>query len=212
MSPTPPGERDSALDTVKEKASDVAGSAGDAGGDVMRSAKEQGREVAAETRRQAQNLYHQAREQVRTQASGQQQRASESLRRLGDELRAMADKSGTSGPATDLAREASDRVEGVAEWLEARQPGDMLAEVRDYARRHPGAFLAGAALLGVLAGRLTRGMMSDAGGSTDVGVAGERRAAPSAFTTTPMPVTETGPVIGTAPVDVVEAAGGEYRR
>jgi hypothetical protein len=215
----PVSGRDSALDTVKEQTSNIASSAGDAGGDVIQSAKEQGSEVVAETRRQARNLYHQARAQVSTQASGQQQRAADSLRRLGDELRTMADKSGASGPATELAREASDRVEGVADWLEARRPGDMLAEVRDYARRHPGAFLAGAAVLGVLAGRLTRGMMS---GDDGARATTDRAYAPApavstatpepAITTTPMPVTDADPVVGTAPVSVVEAAGGEYRR
>jgi hypothetical protein len=47
-------------------------------------------------------------------------------------------------------------VHGVAGWLESREPGDLVAEVRSYARRNPGTFLVGAALLGVVAGRLTR--------------------------------------------------------
>src|SRR6185503_18208742 len=147
----------------QERTSNVADTAKDAAGDVMDTAKEQGREVVAETGRQARDLYERAREQVRTQANDQQRRAAGSLRRLGDELRGMSDKSGESGPATELARQASERVETVADWLETRQPGDLVAEVREYARRHPGAFLAGAALLGVLAGRLSRGLMSSAG-------------------------------------------------
>lgn len=155
---------------MTEQAGTVANTATGAAGDVVTSAKEpsakaQSREVVTEARRQASDLYGQAAHQLRDQAGTQQQRAAGSLRRLGEELRSMADGGNGSGPATDLAREASERVDGVADWLEAREPGQLLDEVRDYARRHPGAFLAGAALLGVVAGRLTRGVMAgDDGG------------------------------------------------
>jgi hypothetical protein len=134
-------------------------------GGAVETAKEQGREVVAETRAQARDLYGEAVGQLRGQAGDQQRRAAGGLRRLGEELRAMADKSGQAGPATELARQASDRVDSAAGWLESREPGEMLTEVRAYARRHPGAFLAGAALLGVLAGRLTRGAVADSGGT-----------------------------------------------
>ncbi|GGM16309.1 hypothetical protein [Micromonospora yangpuensis] len=77
----------------------------------------------------------------------------------------MAEQGGQSGPMTEVARQAADRVHGVAGWLEERQPGDILTEVRDYARRNPGTFLVGAAVLGVLAGRLTRNISAASNGS-----------------------------------------------
>jgi hypothetical protein len=58
--------------------------------------------------------------------------------------------------ASDLTRQASDKARDLAGWLESREPGDLLEEVRDLARRKPGTFLLGAAAAGVLAGRLTR--------------------------------------------------------
>jgi hypothetical protein len=69
----------------------------------------------------------------------------------------MAQQGGQSGPATDLAHQAADKVTDLAAWLEHRDPGSLLEEVRTYARRKPGTFLLGAAAAGVLAGRLTRG-------------------------------------------------------
>jgi hypothetical protein len=78
------------------------------------------------------------------------------------ELREMADGGRQSGPASEVARQAADRADRFADWLAAREPGDLLDEVRSFARRRPGAFLAGAALAGVVVGRLTRGAVDAA--------------------------------------------------
>jgi hypothetical protein len=154
------------VQTAKDQARNVGQSAAEAGGGVLQSAGEQGRQVAGEARRQAGNLYGQARDEVRQQAGTQQRRAAGGLRAVGDELRSMAQQGGGSGVATDLAHRASDTVGQVADWLEAREPGQLVAEARAYARRHPGAFLAGAAVLGVLAGRLTRNLAAESGIAT----------------------------------------------
>jgi hypothetical protein len=77
----------------------------------------------------------------------------------------MSQSSEQSGIAGDLVREVASRTRKVASWLDSREPGDLLDEVRGFARRKPGVFLAGAAVAGVLAGRLTRGV-AQAGGST----------------------------------------------
>ncbi|HEX7746373.1 MAG TPA: hypothetical protein VF462_14065 [Micromonosporaceae bacterium] len=149
---------------VREQARNVGSQAAQAGSDVAQTAKQQGREVAGEATRQARNLYGEARDQLASQTSDQQRRAAGGLRSLADEMRAMAEQGGQSGPVSELARQAADRVHGVAGWLEAREPGDIVNEVRHYARRNPGTFLAGAALLGVLAGRLTRNLASASDG------------------------------------------------
>ncbi|QLQ37367.1 hypothetical protein [Micromonospora robiginosa] len=141
---------------VRDQARQVGNDAVNAGGAVAQTAKEQGREVVGEARRQARDLYGEARGQVTSQAGQQQQRAASGLRSLADEMRSMAQQGGGSGPVTELAHQAAERVHGVAGWLEQREPGDLLNEVKGYARRNPGTFLVGAALLGVVAGRLTR--------------------------------------------------------
>ncbi|SIN14742.1 hypothetical protein [Micromonospora cremea] len=141
---------------VREQARQVGSEAAHAGGAVAQTAKEQGTEVGREAARQARNLYGVARSQLASQTGEQQRRAAGGLRSLADEMRSMAEQGGQAGPVSELARQAADRVHGVAGWLEEREPGDLITEVRDYARRNPGTFLVGAAVLGVLAGRLTR--------------------------------------------------------
>ncbi|MCG5464921.1 hypothetical protein AB0K35_33500 [Micromonospora sp. NPDC053740] len=143
---------------VRDQARQVGSEAAQAGGAVAQTAKEQGTEVGRETARQARNLYGEARSQLASQTGEQQRRAAGGLRSLADEMRSMAEQGGQAGPVTELARQAADRVQGVAGWLEQREPGDLITEARDYARRNPGTFLVGAAVLGVLAGRLTRGI------------------------------------------------------
>ncbi|MFI6239419.1 hypothetical protein ACIBEF_06030 [Micromonospora sp. NPDC050795] len=143
---------------VRDQARQVGSEAAQAGGTVAQTAKEQGTEVGREAARQARNLYGEARSQLASQTGEQQRRAAGGLRSLADEMRSMAEQGGQAGPVSELARQAADRVHGVAGWLEERQPGDLITEVRDYARRNPGTFLVGAAVLGVLAGRLTRGI------------------------------------------------------
>ena len=70
----------------------------------------------------------------------------------------MARNSEQDGVATDLARQAADRARTAAGWLADRDPGSLLDEVRTFARRKPGTYLALALGAGVLAGRLTRGL------------------------------------------------------
>jgi vacuolar-type H+-ATPase subunit H len=163
---------------TRQKAREVGGQAAQAGGEVAATAKEkardvageagqQAREVASEAGQRARDLVEQARGQVRSQANSQRDRVASSLRSLGDELEAMATKGDQAGPATELAREASDRTRALASYLEQREPGDLINEVRDFARRRPGVFLLGAVAAGVVAGRLTRGIAAASGGSSD---------------------------------------------
>jgi len=148
----------STTQAVRDEAANVGQTVREAGGQVAGTATEQAKEVVSEARRQARDLVGEARQQVRGQASTQQQQAADRIRSLADELREMAEKSGQSGLAAELAQQASDRAYGFASWLEQREPGDLIEEVRAYARRRPGTFLFGAALAGVVAGRLTRGL------------------------------------------------------
>ncbi|MFE0590736.1 hypothetical protein [Micromonospora echinospora] len=145
----------------------VGRDAAQAAGQVSHQAVDQGREVAAETRRQARNLVEEASAQARLQAEQQQRRAADGLRTLGTQLRSMADDGHQEGIAVDLVRRGADAAQQAAGWLDNREPGDLLDEIRDYGRRHPGTFLAAAGIAGLLAGRLGRALSSGQGGSTD---------------------------------------------
>ncbi|HET7800127.1 MAG TPA: hypothetical protein VFL38_06875 [Humibacillus xanthopallidus] len=132
--------------------------AAQSGRQVADTAVSEVKDVVGEARSQITTLMHQLRSEATDQASGQSDRAVKGLRTLGDELKHMASSSGQNGLATDLAGQAGDRVHSVAGWLEQRQPGEVLDEVRDFARRRPGTFLAAAAVVGLIGGRLTRGL------------------------------------------------------
>lgn len=157
MSSTPQ-TGDSTAETARHEAAEVADTAKEAGAQVAQSAKEQVGEVTREAGQQARDLADQFRSEATEQAATQQQRAAGGLRSLADELSGMANRSEQDGPATDVARQAAGRLHDVAQWLENREPGEVLDEVRSFARRRPGAYLALAAGAGMLAGRLTRGL------------------------------------------------------
>jgi hypothetical protein len=148
----------STSDAVRNEAADVAQHARQAGGQVTQTATEQTRQVAAETGRQARGLLDEAQGQVRGQASAQQQKAAQQLHSVADELGQMVDTGGQSGVVTDFARQAAGRLHNAATWLEQRDPADLLDQARNFARRRPGAFLIGAAVAGLAAGRMTRGL------------------------------------------------------
>ncbi|MFY1671486.1 hypothetical protein ACN27G_16160 [Plantactinospora sp. WMMB334] len=155
LDPSGDGHR-SGTQVAREGAAQTGQRLTQAGGGLAHDATNRGRDVAAETRRQAQHLMGQATDQLRAEAGAQQQRAASGLRALGDELRTMSERTDRPGVGTDLVRHAAERVQQAAHWLDGREPGRVLDDVRDYARRNPGLFLAGAAVAGVIAGRLTR--------------------------------------------------------
>ncbi len=150
----------SVTDTARDQAQQVKDSAADATSQVAQTGKEQVRQVTDDVRSQAKQLAGETKNQLTEQASSQRDRAVSSLRSLGDELSSMSQSSEQSGVGTQLAREGSDLTHKAANFLEQRDPTQLLDEVRNLARRRPGAFLVGAAVAGVVAGRLTRGAVS----------------------------------------------------
>jgi hypothetical protein len=121
-------------------------------------AKEEASKVTDEARRQVRDLTGQTRDELTSQARQKKDRAVGGLRSLSDELQSMSSSSEQSGMAADLAQEAARRTGDLAGWLDRREPGELLEDVRTFARQRPGLFLTLAAGAGVLAGRLTRGM------------------------------------------------------
>ena len=103
----------------------------------------------------------------------------------------MARNSEQDGVATDLARQAADRARTAAGWLADRDPGSLLDEVRTFARRKPGTYLALALGAGVLAGRLTRGLTAP----TDDHTTDDRQGDPGTPSTSAYQVTTGQPAL-----------------
>jgi hypothetical protein len=153
-----PGEAEEP--SAKDKAMESAQAGKQAVGEVAQTAVGKAQDVVGEGKTQAANLLAEARDQLRGHAGEQHRNAVGNLRSLADELQSMAQSGQPGGVASDLVRQAADRTHGVARWLDGREPEDLLEELRRFARRRPGAFLGGALLAGVLAGRLTRGVVA----------------------------------------------------
>ncbi|MBU5424243.1 hypothetical protein KQI48_16355 [Cellulomonas hominis] len=206
MSTQDTGGAKAAVGTARDEAQGLAHAAADSGQGLLHEAKDQAGEVVAEAKGQARDLLGEAREGLRGQASDQQARAASGLRALGDELGRMADASEQGGLAGDLVRQVAGRTGSVATWLEDREPGDVLSEVTDFARRRPGLFLALAAGAGVLAGRLTRGLKDAPSGGTST-TSSTARAGSASFAGGPGVVAG-----GTAQVAEVDVVGEPQHR
>ena len=153
--------------TATHEAGEIADTAAGHAGDVVGTASSEARGVAAEAKSQAKDLFAQTQRELKEQAGVQQQRVAEGLRSIGDELQSMSGASDSPGVASDLVRQVSTRVSDAACWLADRDPASLLTEVKAYARRQPGVFIAVAALAGLAAGRLTRALTEGAKESSD---------------------------------------------
>jgi hypothetical protein len=158
-------EGGSTVDAARSEAANVKDTATGAASDVKEVAKGEAAHVAEEAKYQTRNLVDQTRSEMRSQARNQQSILASKMNGWASELGSMASKSDETGPMTDLAQEASRRVGEFSHWLDNHEPADLLDEVKRFARRRPGAFLALAAAAGIVAGRLTRGAVA---GNTSV--------------------------------------------
>ncbi|MET3922889.1 hypothetical protein [Arthrobacter sp. UYEF20] len=192
-------------DAAKDEAADVSRQAADSAQNVADTAKSEAAHVAAEVKTNARDLLHQARSDLTDQAGAQQQKLAEGLRSVSTELHSMAAASDQPGVATDLVRQAAERSSAVASWLDGRDPGSLLTEVKSFARQRPGTFLLLAAGAGVLAGRLSRSLAAGAPDS-----AGTPAASGPALSGTAAPVTrvpDTGMAVPPPPVTRVPDTG-----
>jgi ElaB/YqjD/DUF883 family membrane-anchored ribosome-binding protein len=153
---------------------DSQGSTTDQAKHVAGVAGQEAKQVVGDVKEQARGLLDETRNQVQDQSRTQRDRLVETLRSFGDDLENMAQQ--RSGLASDAAREVSQRARSFSQQLEGREPAELLDDLRSFARRRPGMFLAGAVISGVIVGRILRGtrdaVQSDS--TTDVARTQER--------------------------------------
>lgn len=193
-----PGETPSKTDTAKDEAGEVTRQAADSAQNVAETAKSEAANVAAEVKTNAKDLLYQAQSDLTGQAAAQQQKVAGGLRSISTELHSMASASEQPGVATDLVRQAAERSSAVAGWLDERDPGSLLAEVKSFARQRPGTFLMLAAGAGILAGRLSRSLSAGAPAATDASATKAQAGEPSPATRVP----DTGMAVPPPPVQM----------
>lgn len=107
-------------------------------------ARAAGQEVAEEVRAEAES----AAEAGKEAAAGRLENIVSALYASADELGRKQDRLG------DAVRGIAGQVHSAAQHLREQDLGGLSREISDFARRNPGAFLAGAALLGFAVSRL----------------------------------------------------------
>ncbi|GAA3029728.1 hypothetical protein [Actinokineospora globicatena] len=145
------------------------------GSQVADTAAEGVKQVTAQARDQVGGMVDKGLDQVREQAKDTQRKAADGLHTIADHLDGLSEHSEQPGLVDNVVRETARRTRTAASWLSDREPGDLVEEVREFARRKPGAFLAGALAAGVLAGRLTRGLTAASRSDGDRDSAAEHR-------------------------------------
>ncbi len=158
VTPTGNGAESSTTGAAKQQAGEVAQTAKESATQVAGTVKEQAGAVKAEVGNQARQLFDQARTEVSDQAATQQQRVAGGLHSLADEVQSLLNGQPKEGVASDVARMASDKAHEIADWLDRRDPASLVEEVKSFARRRPGAYLAIALGAGIIAGRLAKGL------------------------------------------------------
>jgi len=131
--------------------------AGQAIGDVKNTAAEQAQRVGAEAKAQAGNVAADMRDKLGKQAYAQNDRLVSGIRETADQLDEMRGDRADSPAATVVSRVA-DGGRQLADYLDRNGPAGVLADVEDFARRRPGAFLATALAAGFVVGRLGKGV------------------------------------------------------
>lgn len=191
---------------------DLKQEAGAAGHRVADTAKQEARSVASEAKFQVRKLADRVGGEVRSQASTQQHRAAGGIRDVGSQFSEMAATTTSSGVARDLVETVGARADSVASWLDQREPQDLVEEVKRFARRRPGVFLAVAAGVGVVIGRLTRSLATpsdstDRTGTTTPRLTGGTDPYATGLTDDTGAYTGTGGTYGTGTVGAGAGAG-----
>jgi hypothetical protein len=121
--------------------------------------------MASEAKEQARNVMDQTRSELGRQLDEQGRRVGQSVRHASEQLRSMAG-SAEPGLVSDVTRQLGDGLANVASTVEEGGVQGVADQLRGFARRQPGVFLAGAGIAGFLVARLLRsGAMSASAGN-----------------------------------------------
>lgn len=151
--------------TATGRSREVATTAADDARQLATTAKDRAGEVVGEVSEQGRNLLEETKSGLEEQVQVQTTRLAENLARLGGEAHALAQ--GRPEEATTVVEyveqagaklsDAADALYGVADDVASRGIEAVLEDLGQFARRRPGAFLVGAALVGFGVGRVVRG-------------------------------------------------------
>ncbi|HVE47374.1 MAG TPA: hypothetical protein VNA57_11600 [Acidimicrobiales bacterium] len=158
--------------TAVQQGQEVARTAAGQATELAGTAREQATQVSEELTNQARTLIQGTRSEIQGQVQTQTQILSDSLRRLGDEARALAEgRPDQAGALAQYVSQAAERLTNVAKEIEARGPEGLVEDLRSFAKARPGTFVLGAAVAGFGIGRLIRS--AGDGGQAEVDADGD---------------------------------------
>ncbi len=117
--------------------------------------------LTGDAKDKATNVAHDVRRELETQGDAQARRAASALHSVGVQLHGMAD-SGQPGAVRDVTRQLADKSRQVASRLEEGGVQGVGDDLRRFARRQPGLFLAAAGLAGFVVTRVLRNAQGSA--------------------------------------------------
>ncbi|GAB3225284.1 hypothetical protein GCM10027447_14540 [Glycomyces halotolerans] len=144
--------------TARREGSEVANKAAGEAKDVAHSAREEGQHLAQQAKTEVRHVADDARTQLRDEVSAQADKAGDSLRRLGEQVGALAEgRPQDAGPLAEYAQSAAEEIRHAAGRVNERGFEGILEDTKSFARKRPAAFLCVAAVAGFSIGRMLRG-------------------------------------------------------
>jgi hypothetical protein len=124
-------------------------------GEVASQAQDAVSQVTQQAQTTAGQVTHQAKQQATSQLESQKTRAVDSLVTVAQALRQTGQQlhEQDQGAVGGYVEQAAERVEGLTNYLRARDVPQLIRETQDFARREPGLFLTGAVALGFIGAR-----------------------------------------------------------
>ena len=124
--------------------------------------------VKGELTGQVKEMLAETQGQLQEQADMQAGRLASALWQVGTQAVALSEgRPEQAGPLVDYAEQAAEWLDNCASHIEDRGLEGLATDVVDFARRRPGVFLAGAAVVGFGVGRLIRSGAVSADGDSD---------------------------------------------
>jgi hypothetical protein len=119
-------------------------------------ARERGGEIGRQVKYEADHVVSELRTKAHEEANEQTHRAAGALRGVAQQLESMAEETSEQGKVVELARQGAGQIERLAEHLDREGMDGVVNDIKGFARRRPGVFLAAGFGLGMALGRLLR--------------------------------------------------------
>jgi ElaB/YqjD/DUF883 family membrane-anchored ribosome-binding protein len=154
-------EHTTSTTTGQQYGHDTSGSGSDTARETMSAATGEARHLATEAKERATSLFDRTRDDMSVQMREKSREAGAAMRSLAEEFGHLAaGRPEEARRAREYVEMAEQRLTQMANRLDYGGPDVVVDDIRQYARRHPGMFLAIAAGAGFGIARLTRAARS----------------------------------------------------